>query len=252
MEKICIVKRRREYAQTEVKLILPDNLSETFEQLEAAARGIVPDKQPESPEKKQAEEILPAKGDASKQPAPLDQKIVEEFLESNTYVDEHPDFFEKKTEAKLIVPDNLDVNLPSEVSISSVAIDKQPESQDKKIVEEFTDKTSSVISITMTKEQSEQLSQSEYIRELLSGEKSDPLLDIKLNPDGRISLNYRFNESLVVRMLSPQQVCQMLQISRGFLQKIVNEKKLTSYKLGRMRRFLLEDILEYLSSDIEG
>ena len=104
----------------------------------------------------------------------------------------------------------------------------------------------------MTKEQSEQLSQSEYIRELLSGEKSDPLLDIKLNPDGRISLNYRFNESLVVRMLSPQQVCQMLQISRGFLQKIVNEKKLTSYKLGRMRRFLLEDILEYLSSDIEG
>jgi excisionase family DNA binding protein len=43
----------------------------------------------------------------------------------------------------------------------------------------------------------------------------------------------------------------MLQISRSFLQKIIHEKKLNSYKLGRMRRFLLEDILEYLSSDAE-
>ena len=30
MEKICIVKRRREYAQTEVKLLLPDNQSDTL------------------------------------------------------------------------------------------------------------------------------------------------------------------------------------------------------------------------------
>jgi len=43
----------------------------------------------------------------------------------------------------------------------------------------------------------------------------------------------------------------MLQISKSFLQKLVNEKKLNSYKLGRMRRFLLEDILEYLSNDEE-
>ena len=43
----------------------------------------------------------------------------------------------------------------------------------------------------------------------------------------------------------------MLQISRSFLQKLINEKKLNSYKLGRMRRFLLEDILEYLSNDVE-
>jgi len=41
----------------------------------------------------------------------------------------------------------------------------------------------------------------------------------------------------------------MLQISKSFLQKLVNEKKINSYKLGRRRRFLLEDILEYLSND---
>ena len=170
MEKICIVKRRREYAQTEVKLILPDNQSDT---------------------------------------------------------------------------------LPSEIALSSIAINNNPEFSDKKIVEKFMDKSSSVISITMTKEQSALLQQSEYIKELLSGVKSDPSLEIKLNPDGRISLNYHFNDSLLLRMLSPNQVCQMLQISRSFLQKIINEKKLKSYKLGRMRRFLLEDILEYLSNDTE-
>jgi excisionase family DNA binding protein len=103
----------------------------------------------------------------------------------------------------------------------------------------------------MTKEQSDLLQQSEYIKELLSGKKSDPALDIKITSDGRLSLNYRFNDSLMIRMLAPNQVCQMLQVSRSFLQKLIHENKLKSYKLGRMRRFLLEDILEYLSNDAE-
>ena len=156
-----------------------------------------------------------------------------------------------QTEVKLILPDNQSHILPSGVAISSFAINNHPEFSDKKIVEEFTDKSSSVISITMTKEQSALLQQSEYIKELLSGAKNDPSLDIKLNSDGRISLNYHFNDSLILRMLSSNQVCQMLQISRSFLRKIINENKLNSYKLGRMRRFLLEDILEYLSNDAE-
>ena len=206
MEKICIVKRRREYSQTEVKLILPDNLNDTFPQ---------------------------------------------DLSASNIAIDTRTEFSDKKTEVKLILPDNLSDNLPPEVATSNIAIDTHPEFSDKKIVEEFMDKSSSVISITMTKEQSALLQQSEYIKELLSGAKSDPSLDIKINTDGRISLNYHFNDSLLLRMLSPNQVCQMLQISRSFLQKIINEKKLNSYKLGRMRRFLLEDILEYLSSDEE-
>jgi excisionase family DNA binding protein len=206
MEKICIVKRRREYAQTEVKLILPDNQRDT----------------------------LPS-----------------EIAISSIAINNHPEFSDNKTEVKLTLPDNQRDTLPSEIAISSTAINNHPEFSDKKIVEEFMDKSSSVISITMTKEQSALLQQSEYIKELLSGVKSDPSLEIKLNPDGRISLNYHFNDSLLLRMLSSNQVCQMLQISRSFLRKIINENKLNSYKLGRMRRFLLEDILEYLSNDAE-
>ncbi|MCE5212327.1 MAG: helix-turn-helix domain-containing protein, partial [Deltaproteobacteria bacterium] len=59
------------------------------------------------------------------------------------------------------------------------------------------------------------------------------------------------SDSMLVRMLAPNQVCQMLQVSRSFLQKIIHENRIKSYKLGRMRRFLLEDILEYLSNDAE-
>lgn len=39
----------------------------------------------------------------------------------------------------------------------------------------------------------------------------------------------------------------MLQISRSFLTKLIKAGQMKSYKLGRLRRFLLEDILEYLS-----
>jgi excisionase family DNA binding protein len=242
MEKICIVKRRREYTQTEVKLILPDNLNDTFPQ-EVAASSIVINARPELSDKKTEVKLVP--------PDYPSDNLPQEVATSSIAINAPRELSDKKTEVKLVPPDNMSGNLPPEVAISSVDAKNHLEFSDKKIVEEFTDKSSSVISITMTKEQSDLLQQSEYIKELLSGAKSDPSLDIKINPDGRISLNYHFNDSLILRMLSSNQVCQMLQISRSFLQKIINEKKLNSYKLGRMRRFLLEDILEYLSSDSE-
>jgi len=242
MEKICIVKRRREYTQTEVKLVLPDNLNDTFPQ-DVAASNIAIDTRPKLSDKIPEVKLI--------QPDNLSDNLPQAVATSNISIDTHPELSDKKTEVKLILPDNLSDNLPSEVAISSTAINNYVEFSDKKIVGEFMDKSSTIISITMTKEQSALLLQSEYIKELLSGAKSDPSLDIKLTHDGRISLNYHFNDSLLLRMLSPNQVCQMLQISRSFLQKIINEKKLNSYKLGRMRRFLLEDILEYLSNDKE-
>jgi len=120
---------------------------------------------------------------------------------------------------------------------NDIYADEQPQPSDKKIVEEFSDDASSVISIIMTKEQSALLQQSEYIKELLAGVKKDPSLNIKINSDGQLALNFRYNESILLRMLCADQVCQMLQISKSFLQKLVNEKKINSYKLGRRRRF---------------
>lgn len=148
-------------------------------------------------------------------------------------------------------PANRTETILSKIAQSTTAADVQSQLSNKKIVEEFMDDSSSVISIIMTKEQSALLQQSEYIKELLAGAKRDPSLDIKINSEGQLALNFRYNESILLRMLCANQVCQMLQISKSFLQKLVNERKLNSYKLGRMRRFLLEDILEYLSNDEE-
>jgi excisionase family DNA binding protein len=196
MEKICIVKRRREYAQPEVKVTQPE----------------------------------------------MSEAITPEVVVSSVAI-------ERNIELPARKPENNTIS--SDFTISSVAIEKNISLSNEKLVEEFVDKSTSVISITMTKEQSALLQQSEYIRDLLNGTKNDPALDIKLHPDGRLSLNYRFSDSLLLRMLSSSQVCQMLQISRSFLQKLVHEKKLKSYKLGRLRRFLLEDVLEYLSNDMD-
>jgi excisionase family DNA binding protein len=98
----------------------------------------------------------------------------------------------------------------------------------------------------MTKEQSDILQKSEYIKDLLDEKKNDPKLDVNLNNEGLIILKLHLNNSLLPRMLRCDQVCQMLQISRSFLQKLIHENKLKSYKIGRLRRFLLEDILEFL------
>jgi len=209
MEKICIVKRRREYSQPEVKVTVT---------------------QPE-----------------------ISEKITPEIVVNSITIENNIEIPPRKiadTAVTVTQPETVENIVPEAIS-GGGSIENSIEFPDKKIVEEFVENSSSVISITMTKEQSDLLQQSEYIKDLLSGTKSDPALDIKITSDGRLSLNYRFNDSLILRMLAPNQVCQMLQVSRSFLQKLIHENKIKSYKLGRMRRFLLEDILEYLSNDFE-
>jgi excisionase family DNA binding protein len=209
MEKICIVKRRREYTQPDVKVTIT---------------------QPEISEKSTPEAVV-----------------------SNVMPEPKTDLSDRKIPDVHITSSHTEKNkiFVSEVMSNNITTDTPSDAVGKKNVEEFADRSSSTISITMTKEQSELLKQSEYIKELLNGIKNDPALDIKMTPDGRLSLNYRFKDSLMMRMLSPNQVCQMLQVSRSFLQKIIHENHIKSYKVGRMRRFLLEDILDYLSSDTD-
>lgn len=52
-------------------------------------------------------------------------------------------------------------------------------------------------------------------------------------------------------MLKTGHVCQILQISNSALMNLVKSKKIKSYKIGRLRRFLLQDILDYLSRSEE-
>lgn len=144
-----------------------------------------------------------------------------------------------QNEFKVAMKDDKTINIHSE------------EAQNN-IFEEYNNESGHVISIIMTNEQSSKLQSSEYIRDLLSGIRSDSSLFLKRTADGRIICNFCLHESTSVHMLRFDQVCQMLQISRSFLQKLVHEKTLKSYKLGRLRRFAMDDILDYLIAHEES
>jgi excisionase family DNA binding protein len=64
---------------------------------------------------------------------------------------------------------------------------------------------------------------------------------------GRIVFNFRLKTDETLKMLTGRQVGQMLQISKCFLFRLVKAKKIKSYKFGRLRRFLLSDVIDYLS-----
>lgn len=66
--------------------------------------------------------------------------------------------------------------------------------------------------------------------------------------DGRVTFNFRLRTDETLKMLKPEQVCQMLQISKTFLVNLVRRGRIRSYKFGRLRRFLLADIIDYLTA----
>jgi excisionase family DNA binding protein len=122
---------------------------------------------------------------------------------------------------------------------------------EQKTVEEFNNDSDSVVSITMTEEQTKMLQTSEYIKDLLNGTIKDHSFDIERDTYGRFMLNFRIKEAPLLKMLSSAQVCEMLQIGRSLLMRLIHEEKIKSYKIGRLRRFLWEDILTYLLSNEE-
>jgi excisionase family DNA binding protein len=79
-------------------------------------------------------------------------------------------------------------------------------------------------------------------------------VDQPILEEGRVTFNFRLKTDETLKMLKPEQVCQMLQISKTFLVKLVKKKTLRSYKFGRLRRFLLADVIDYMtrSEDILG
>jgi excisionase family DNA binding protein len=85
----------------------------------------------------------------------------------------------------------------------------------------------------------------------LTGDATGVFLDIQRHTEGQIIFNFQFKKVDIVRMLKAKHVCQMLQISNSLLMSLVKAKKIRSYKVGRLRRFLLQDVLDYLSRSEE-
>ena len=76
-------------------------------------------------------------------------------------------------------------------------------------------------------------------------------LETKRPENGRVVFNFSLAPLYGGKMLCSTEVCKMLEIGKSFLRKMVRTGQIQSYKIGRLRRFLLEDVLHYLSSSRE-
>jgi excisionase family DNA binding protein len=66
-----------------------------------------------------------------------------------------------------------------------------------------------------------------------------------------IILSLHLNASFPTKMLKSEQICDMLQISKSTLARLVKAGTFRSHKVGRLRRFTAEDVMEYLSNGVE-
>jgi excisionase family DNA binding protein len=107
------------------------------------------------------------------------------------------------------------------------------------------------LSVKLTPEQYSLVESSQYVKYFLDGEAKGVSLDVQHDHDGQIVFNFQFKKADTVRMLTSKHVCQMLQISNTLLIKLARAGKIKSYKIGKLRRFLLEDILSYLAESEE-
>jgi len=108
-----------------------------------------------------------------------------------------------------------------------------------------------IFSIQLTPQQSQIVQSMNCIKDLLSGKHHGVKMSMEQTADGKTAFNFHFKPVYTTRMLNAQDVAVMLQISKSMLYRLVKEKQLKSYKVGNLRRFLLEDVVGYLSSSIQ-
>ena len=80
----------------------------------------------------------------------------------------------------------------------------------------------------------------------LSGAKREQAALNVVEEKKKIIFNFLFKTVPPVTMLSVTDVCRMLAVSPSFLRRLAKSGRMKSYKIGRLRRFLLDDILDYM------
>ncbi|MGR3179344.1 MAG: helix-turn-helix domain-containing protein [Candidatus Anammoxibacter sp.] len=95
--------------------------------------------------------------------------------------------------------------------------------------------------------QTDMLKNSSYFEPLLKGTIGGYNLTMDNQDNGQIVFNLNFNETVNIKLLKPKQVCKMLQISRYFLRKLVKQNKIRSFNIGRLIRFDLNNVLDFIS-----
>jgi excisionase family DNA binding protein len=110
--------------------------------------------------------------------------------------------------------------------------------------------TGRTVALTLNQQQMNALGANPHLMSLLNNEFTGGLETIKQQGDPLV-IKFQFAAMIPLRLLKSREVMQMLRISKNYLSKVVREGKLKSYKIGKLRRFLLDDILSYLHDNCE-
>lgn len=122
---------------------------------------------------------------------------------------------------------------------------------DHLIFKEVAGEEEQIFSIQLSPQQSEIVQSMNCIKDLLSGKHHGVKMSMEQTADGSTAFNFHFKPVYTTRMLNPNDVSTMLQISKSMLYRLVKEKEIKSYKIGKLRRFLLEDVVDYLSNSLQ-
>ena len=103
------------------------------------------------------------------------------------------------------------------------------------------------LSFFLNDEQTDMARNSSYFESLLNGTVGGFNLTMDNYDNGQIVFNLNFDKTTNIKILKPQQVCKMLQISRYFLRKLVKQNKIMSFNIGSLTRFDLNNVLDFIS-----
>jgi excisionase family DNA binding protein len=112
------------------------------------------------------------------------------------------------------------------------------------------DPAGGTVSLMLTPEQMRVLQSDPNLLSFISGAPAKGSVGPKHREES-IVFQFTFEPAPPVRMLKMSEVVQMLRISRGYLRKIIRQGELKSYKIGRLRRIMFDDILTYLERSRE-
>ena len=115
---------------------------------------------------------------------------------------------------------------------------------DNLIFKEVTGDEEQIFSIELTPQQSHVVQSMNLIKDLVGGKHQGVKISMEEAEGGKTAFNFHFKPVYTTRMLNSKDVATMLQISRSFLYKLVRLKEIKSYKIGKLRRFLLEDVID--------
>jgi excisionase family DNA binding protein len=94
---------------------------------------------------------------------------------------------------------------------------------------------SPLLRVELTSQQTEAIRSNGYFRHLYP-DKGAPIF-----------LNLHFNDGHLPKMLRPREICDILQVSRNTVDKLVRTGRIKSVRVGRLIRFSAEDVWDYLA-----